>query len=115
VNALDLEPLKTALLTECALDFEGLWSVAWRVEHSFPELDSERKREATLQVIRDLLVTRQIIVGTFASSGGAFLVWSGSVDEIVSRIDEAWRLLGRDPDIGEIAWITTSDFENIAR
>ncbi len=92
------------LLRECAEDHVGLWCVVslYREESQGPHA-----MEGILRELEDLLTKGILQVGFPAKDGRLFDPWSSEPIESVARIRREWLALGRDPDIGEIAWFTT--------
>jgi hypothetical protein len=45
-------------------------------------------------------------VGYPAPDGRHFVPWELRADQALSRIEKEWSTLGREPDIGEVAWFT---------
>lgn len=103
----DLEAMKRELLKECWDDHVGLWSVIRYVEDEFPHESPERIRERTLEVLHDLLKSRQIEAGFPDSNGVAFHPWPFSAETIIERIQEEWPSAGPRPNVGEVAWFTS--------
>lgn len=86
-------------------DYVGIWKVAWHLRRDLPN--------ATDEVVRDLaeavlggLIGLGAVLGDLDGVTGAFIPWppSGSLDSAMA----AWHVLGRDPNIGEIAWLARS-------
>jgi hypothetical protein len=92
------------LLRECAEDHVGLWSIVrlYREGSQGPHT-----MEGILRELEDLLTKGVLQVGFPAKDGRFFDPWSSQPIESVARIRREWLALGRDPDIGEIAWFTT--------
>jgi hypothetical protein len=47
-------------------------------------------------------------VGHPTPDGRQFVAWGLPPDQAVSRIEREWAALGREPDIGEVAWFTSA-------
>jgi hypothetical protein len=62
----------------------------------------------TLQLVRKLLEVGEMHVGHPAPDGRHFVSWRVSPKEAVLRIEEEWSALGREPNIGEVAWFTSA-------
>ncbi len=59
-------------------------------------------KKMTLAVIREVL-TLGLRAGDSPYAAGGFTVWpEQEVDLVISRIDNEWTALGRDPNIGDI-------------
>jgi len=58
-------------------------------------------------VIQEALVDKSIVAGEFVDRDehtAIFAVWQLSIDETIARIEREWLALGREPNLGEIAW-----------
>ncbi len=99
-----LERIAHETITETREDYVGLWSVLWQVRHAFPNYSPEQAREATMLVLRSILQGSEIIVGSF--QGQRFVPWFGSSRDWLDRIAREWDALGKDPNIGDIAWFS---------
>ena len=89
------------MLAECETDAIGLWVILGRLASS--GVAAAMIRDATLSVIRRLLLSGRVVVGQYAERG--FVRWELAPDESVQRVSEEWRSLGRDPIPGEICWM----------
>lgn len=97
------------ILRHGADDWVGLWVVLRFVRESFPADSSDQEiREETLAVIRELLengcvrVGRPLIDGSFAGQ-------DGPARHLIAELDAEWQELGRDPTIGDIAWLENTE------
>jgi len=104
----DLQEIAKDFLTEAQEDYVGLWSLVWDIKNDFPELDRNESRASVLNIIRELLHENLIKAGIPKISGD-FEEWTGSVEEIVSRIRNEWEELGTDPTIGDIVWFVSTE------
>jgi hypothetical protein len=83
-------------------DYVGLWTLPWRIRRALPEAAGSLVREIAAAVL-EALVANGAAIGSLDGTTGTFEPWEthGAVESIMS----AWRALGRDPNIGEVAWI----------
>lgn len=81
-------------------DDVGLWRIAWYLREECPEPDSVKRRLIAARVCRALL-QRGVSLGQFTADR-EFVAWSS--EWAVDRVLIEWSDLGRDPDIGEVAW-----------
>ena len=103
-----LEDVRRDFLTETCDDYVGLWSLIWQVRERMRESDPERRREITMAIVSDLLHSDMIKAGMLDFTGG-FEQWKDGPASIIERIAKEWSQLGREPDIGEVAWFTSTD------
>ncbi len=95
------------LTEECRVDHVGLWEIVNAVQLDLGATDPVEIRALTMQLVRSLLQDRGIVVGHPAPDGRHFVAWNVVPEAAVRRIEEEWSALGREPDIGEIAWFTS--------
>jgi hypothetical protein len=95
-----------SLAEECHGDHIGLWEIVNAVRFDLGSTSPVETRALTLRLVRSLLQERGIQVGHPAPDGRHFVPWNLPADLALHRIEEAWSALGREPDIGEIAWFT---------
>ena len=101
----DLIPIAQQICAECREDYVGLWSIVRRIRGA-GVADHFRILETTLALLRQLLSEGEIIAGQFVDR--KFLEWKVPPQEIIAKIETEWVNLGRDPDIGEIAWFVAA-------
>jgi hypothetical protein len=97
------------LVEECHEDHVGLWRIVNAVRFDLGSADPRQTRVTTLRLVRSLLQERGMQVGHPTPDGRHFVPWNLPPDLAVSRIDEEWSALGRDPNIGEVAWFTSAE------
>src|SRR5689334_16333546 len=97
-----------SLAEECHDDHVGLWRIVNAVRYDLGSTDPSEIRALTLRFVRRLLHERGMQVGHPAPDGRRFVPWALSPEQAVSRIEREWAALGRDPDIGEVAWFTSA-------
>jgi hypothetical protein len=106
-NMRTLEQLKEHLLTECRDDEVGLWYIVKHVREDCDLQNPVDVQRLTLQLVRELLETGEVVAGWYAplESGlppWRIVPWAGDMADILARISTEWDQLGRDPNIGEI-------------
>jgi hypothetical protein len=101
------ERVLESLAEECHDDHVGLWRVVNAVHDDLGATDPVETRALTLRLVRRLLEEGSMQVGHPAPDGGHFNPWNHAVDQALRRIDAEWTALGREPDIGEVAWFTS--------
>ncbi len=104
ISMSDQSHLLDSTRTELAQDYVGLWSIVREVRESTS--DSNRVRELTLSLIRQLLEDPHVVAGEFVA--GKFVRSSESPAILINRIESQWKSGGREPDIGEIVWFAMS-------
>jgi hypothetical protein len=97
-----------SLSEECRADHVGLWEIVNAVRFDLGSTNPVETRAMTLRLVRRLLQERSMQVGFPAPDGRHFVPWDLSIDQAVSRIDKEWSALGREPNIGEVAWFTSA-------
>jgi hypothetical protein len=104
-----------SLAEECHADHVGLWEIVDAVRSDLGSTSASETRALTLRLVRSLLSERGMQVGHPAPDGRNFISWDLSLDQAVSRIEKEWSALGREPNIGEVAWFTSAqDAANMA-
>ena len=83
-------------------DYVGLWALPWHIRRALPEASDSQVCEIAAAVL-EALVAAGATIGSLDETTGTFDPWEtgGAVESVIS----AWRSLGRDPNIGEVAWI----------
>lgn len=83
-------------------DYVGLWVIPRRIRRELDGASGDLVRELTRVVLLGL--SRSAMrVGTLDEYTGVFTPWP--VREGIERALREWSDLGRDPNIGEIAWL----------
>ena len=104
----DMDTTFEEFLDECKEDHVGLWRLANAAERLLGDSAAPERRALGLSLARRLL-DNGMLVGHPAPDGRHFVSWDLPTDVALQRIDREWAALGRDPDIGEIAWFTSPD------
>ena len=99
---LDIAPILRLVVSECAEDYVGLWSIAWQIRAS--GVDSAAVMETTLSLVTLLITDNSVVAGEFEDN--QFVKWLMPAQDAIVTIRNRWLELGRDPDIGEVVWFT---------
>jgi hypothetical protein len=97
-----------SLVEECHEDHVGLWEIVNAVQFDLGPKNPEETQALTLQFVRRLVDEPGMQVGHPAPDGRHFVAWDLPPDEAVRRIEQEWSALGREPNIGEVAWFTST-------
>lgn len=97
-----------SLVEECLEDHVGLWRIVNAVRFDLGARNPIETRTMTLRLIRRLLEERGMQAGHPAPDGRHFVAWDLPFDQAMSRIEKEWTALGREPNIGEVAWFTSA-------
>ena len=99
--------LKRRVLAELESDDVGLWSMVLSARQILGVGPGEAQG-LVLSVLADLVGHSEAVLGFPTRDGTGFVAWATSPDVAVERIEREWSQLGRDPDLGEIAWLARS-------
>lgn len=106
--------IKEKLLVESCEDYVGIWTIIWELRQESLENDELLIREKTVEILRYFLERKLIDIGNF-DRDGKFVVWDLQSNQVIERIESEWNQLGREPNIGDIAWfVATEKGEEIA-
>ena len=94
-----------SLVEECRVDHVGLWEVITAARLDLGASTYLETQATTLQLVWGLL-NRGMFVGYPAADGVGFVPWEVSAEGAIRRIEQEWSALGREPNIGEVAWFT---------
>ncbi len=100
----NLESIKRGIVRECEEDHVGLWSIVRDVEEAYPSKDLAAVRRATLKILYDLLVRRQVSAG-YPTETGKFRSLRLPPAGLIARIEAEWPA-DRRPAMGESVWFT---------
>src|SRR5438046_12396 len=96
-----------SLVEECHADHVGLWEIVNAVRLDLGAKNATETQALALRLIRRLLEERGMQVGHPAPDGRHFVSWDLAPDQAVRRIEQEWSALGREPNIGDVAWFTS--------
>ncbi len=102
-----LESISNGFLAECREDYVGLWKLIWRIGKETHETDPHTIRSLAIALLTNLL-NRDLVKAGMPNAAGDFEEWRASSDEIIRRIETEWDRLGKEPDIGDVVWFTTT-------
>jgi hypothetical protein len=82
-------------------DVVGVWKIAWHLRRALPSATTAHVQELAEGVLRGLQAS-DVSVGDL-DDFGVFQEWARDrdIDEVMAR----WQKLGRDPNVGEVAWL----------
>jgi hypothetical protein len=83
-------------------DYVGLWKVPWHIRRAWPNASDDQVRSLAGSILTALL-SSDVRLGDLNADTGEFWPWPG--ENSVEAAIEAWARLGRDPNIGEVAWL----------
>ena len=103
-------------MPNAANDHVGLWSLVKRIRRAGAADDSNILK-TTQDLILPFLSEGAIIAGQLVRDdefhasrleGYEFHQWNMPPQEVIARIEAEWTGLGRDPNIGQIVWVTAA-------
>lgn len=103
-----------SLAEECHRDHVGLWEIVDAVRADLGSTNASEIRALALRLVRSLVSERGMQVGYPAPDGRHFVSWDLPLDQAMSRIEKEWSALGREPNIGEVAWFTSAQETAVA-
>ena len=95
------------ILAELEDDYVGFWKITWHIRRTYWVFSDDELREISAEVLTDL-VARGVTIGTLDKATGSFDPWP--VDGAVDAVMSAWRDLGSDPNIWDIAWLAPTSW-----
>ncbi len=93
-------------------DWTGLWELGADARDMVgADADTADILAVVLRAMKHLLERNLALVGDLRSHG--FEPWDLSHAEILDRVEQAWLAASRDPNIGEICWLTLTPLGEI--
>jgi hypothetical protein len=86
---------------ECAEDYVGLWQISRAIGTS---ASASQHTDRIVEVVGAILDDDNIAIGDFEE--GTFVEWRADRAVIQDRLRHKLAALDREPDIGEVAWLT---------
>ena len=87
---------------ELADDYVGLWKIPRHLRRLLPGSRDSQILDLSIAVLV-ALIKLDVQLGDIDGETGVFLPWDQSAG--VDRVEAEWEALGRDPNIGDIAWL----------
>lgn len=87
-------------------DYVGLWVIPWLIRRRLTAATDVQVQELARAVLLGLSESA-VRIGSLDADTGVFTPWP--LGEGLDRAFAEWRDLGRDPNIGEIAWLDRED------
>ncbi len=107
MNETDHQKLRNEWLAE---DSElGLWEIVGDLRGLYPQMEADEFRTLTIQMIRPLL-EQGVLHAVDLLPEGKVRYWKCTTEETLERIENEWRLLDQDPNIGDIVWFLSDKF-----
>jgi hypothetical protein len=98
-----MEEIMKLFEQQSAVDYIGLWQVIDAAKRELNEGASSGIQRLTLELVKSML-NHGFRAGDLAESDG-FNAWPNqNSDLILHKIESEWSALGREPNIGDIAW-----------
>ena len=101
MSSVDLKSVASSIAAECEEDYVGLWVIATEVIKA--GVSEDCAVEASISVIRSVLEMDNMRIGQFDNF--KFIFWTIGLESSLAKVESEWKLLGRLPNLGEIAWI----------
>lgn len=91
------------LCDQAKVDYVGLWEILRRVQKISHPKTEEELRSLVLEFVRDMFA-RGFQAVDLAPAGRCVPWQNQDPDYMLGRIESEWKTLGREPNVGEIAW-----------
>jgi len=89
------------IIEEAKADEVGLWFIICGVRDDLGVKQPALVQAITLQVVNQILTSGAVVAGYYKPHGAGMDVLNMEPEMVVSRIEEEWNQLGREPNIGE--------------
>jgi hypothetical protein len=89
------------IIEEAKADEVGLWFIIFGVRDDLGVKQPALVKAITLQVVNQILNSGTVVAGYYKPHGAGMDVLNMAPEKVVSRIEEEWNQLGREPNIGE--------------
>lgn len=97
---MNLDAVVKELTAESREDYVGLWQLARNVPCTFTGID---RTNIVITIASEMLSVGSMMLGQFQED--QFVPWTGPKHAQLERLRSELIALGRDPDIGEVAWL----------
>jgi hypothetical protein len=114
-----IEKLKLEILVRGQSDYTGFWELPRVLGRIAPNLDPDQVKYCVIGSVRSLATQGLIEIGGLERIATGeplveFVKWPVSVEQAIERIEAEWESLGREPHMGEIAWLLNTPSGNFA-
>ena len=103
-----LDDVRASVLEHGTIDWVGLWVFPLTIREDLG-VNEEESRKLTIQLARGLLEDGLFEVGDIDWEKKRFVSWRLDPEEAITRIDEEWTQLGKEPGLSEIAWFAITE------
>ena len=103
-----LNDMQRSVLLEGLRDYQSMWELAREARELIGETSStEAVRRTVLAWIRPLIEGGYLTVGRLVRRGrfSDLEPWSAQGRAAMRELEQRWTRLGRDPEVGELAWL----------
>ena len=93
-------------------DYVGLWQIIKKIRLNRTDKNQKEVQSITLDAIREILETGFMQIGMFEyvdEKSLEYQVWNLDINTCIQRVEKEWNELGREPNIGEVAWLVTTE------
>ncbi len=97
------------LIIEGTEDYIGLREIIYELKPKFPQASPAEIRLMTMEAVQEILESGLMQIGMFEFNDKnklEYQIWDLDIDNIMKRIKIEWDELGKQPGIGDIAWLT---------
>jgi len=88
---------------EVLIDAIGLWQISKRVRRIAHPQTEDELRQLVLEFVKEMLA-RGFEAADLIPSGKSLPWRDQDPASVLHRIDSEWKALGREPNVGEVAW-----------
>jgi hypothetical protein len=89
------------IIAEAKYDEVGLWFIIGRIRSDLKITEPDAIRAATLQCVHQLLLTGEVVAGSYRLDRTGVESWKLDPESSVRRIAAEWDVLSREPGIGD--------------
>ena len=100
------------LIIEGMEDYVGLWEIIHEFHVKYPNKSQEEVQLMTLEALQEILETGFMKIGMFEyidEKNLEYQVWELDINNSIQRVEKEWNELRREPNIGEVAWLVTTE------
>ncbi len=98
----NLGSIKREFLEEALEDYVGLWQFPQEIRRHSAPVNPQTIKDLSIRLVRELVGEGLFVPGELTENGG-FDPWPLSAQESITRIEQLWEDLGREPNLGDDA------------